>query len=593
MKNSSSLNINLVLISVILLMTPLVYSNQLLDSALNFRFFILSILSGLAFGLICYNVVFNSYALIMFVYFCVNLVSFFWANCFSEAIFESLRVVQFLLCYLLFFNFLINYKSSRCLLIVSVLSAILILTGWYQLIELNIIDSKSLYSIVGFQNHKNLFSSFLFLLIPFNVVSYIKFKDSHFRFLFGLCVLMLVSLILILQTRAVYVGLLGSIITLFVLGIFIVKQNFIKPIIAIFVLASLLCLGLYSSKQYFKTKNSISTFIKSDSNNERLELIKRTFSLIKENPILGVGAGNWQVSYSKYNLSGLNNAINNTTFQRPHNDFLWILSELGLIGFTIYMAGILYTIYKSYVFLKSPNENKLEVIIYLSFYIGFLLISFLDFPKERIEHLVLNALILANIHFIVLDKARFDYNYVYQPIKIILFGLILLSVYVGYKRFEGEKCLVGIYRDRANNNWNGLIEKAEAIKSPFYTLDPTSMPIDWYVGVAYFSKNENEKAFQSFSRANEISPYNFHVLNNLASTYENLGNSKKAIQYYNEALRINPYFDEAKLNLSAVYFNENHVDKAIEILHKCLPSLRKEEYLKICKESLSSPISNH
>ena len=74
------------------------------------------------------------------------------------------------------------------------------------------------------------------------------------------------------------------------------------------------------------------------STKDRLELWTRTIQLIKEKPLFGHGLSDWKIEMLKYGNKGLVSEDNNTFYQRPHNDFLWIMSETGIIGILLYVA---------------------------------------------------------------------------------------------------------------------------------------------------------------------------------------------------------------------------------------------------------------
>lgn len=583
-----------ILLCVYIFITPIIFDNKLLDIALNYRFLICSILLIPIFLLEKPKI--NFITLIFIIFYCYNLVSVLWARCDSEAMFESQRCFLFIAGYIIFYSILTDETLSKILKTINLLSLFLIIVGIFQISKLSIITNKSLYEISGLQCHKNLFSNFLFLLLPFNIINYLKSKTNFFKKLSLINIVGILTLIICLQTRAVYVGLIVCICTILGVGYLYLKQSLKFSILklTVIIIAIISCtLIIYYSKGYFNTKNTlVENMIKTDSNNERLSLITKTISIIKENYLIGVGAGNWQVEYAKFGLSGLDNAQNkNVTFQRPHNDFLWILSELGIFAFLLYVFIIVFTIYKSCNFLKNINnsvEHKLDVLILLSFYIGFMTISFFDFPKERIEHLVFHALLLACIHRMIISKFHEIplINNSPKAIGLIVCIILIFNTYIGYKRYNGEINLVKAYHARQTGNWYELIKYCKKAKSKYYSIDPTSIPIDWYEGVGHFSLSNHKEAFNLFKSAYELSPYNFHVVNNLASSYENNGNSEKAVFYYNEALKINPTFDEAKLNLAAIYYNQGNIKKAYNITINCGNSPRKGLYLKIFKENL-------
>ena len=64
--------------------------------------------------------------------------------------------------------------------------------------------------------------------------------------------------------------------------------------------------------------------------------------MAKANPLLGVGLGQWRLVFplygkiQKFRESG--EGLVEIFFQRPHNDYVWVLTETGIIGLLSYLA---------------------------------------------------------------------------------------------------------------------------------------------------------------------------------------------------------------------------------------------------------------
>jgi O-antigen ligase len=81
---------------------------------------------------------------------------------------------------------------------------------------------------------------------------------------------------------------------------------------------------------YEKTTNS--------SVGKRLTYAINSLEIIKENPLIGVGTGDFPVEYQKINIANKSNTPNSTN---PHNMYTLILVQLGLLGL-ISMLSIFY-----------------------------------------------------------------------------------------------------------------------------------------------------------------------------------------------------------------------------------------------------------
>jgi len=73
----------------------------------------------------------------------------------------------------------------------------------------------------------------------------------------------------------------------------------------------------------------------------RINFAKNTFELIEKNIFLGVGVGDFPSEYKKINLKNTPNARNTTN---PHNMYLLVWSQLGLIGLISFLSIFYYQI---------------------------------------------------------------------------------------------------------------------------------------------------------------------------------------------------------------------------------------------------------
>ena len=93
------------------------------------------------------------------------------------------------------------------------------------------------------------------------------------------------------------------------------------------------------------------------SNNERIEYISESWKIIKQNPIFGVGAGNYVLE-----LEQQNPGLSVWDYQAVHNVFLLIWAEIGIFGLLSFLAIIVYLLFWS---IKQKNVFKICVMLSL------------------------------------------------------------------------------------------------------------------------------------------------------------------------------------------------------------------------------------
>jgi tetratricopeptide (TPR) repeat protein len=295
---------------------------------------------------------------------------------------------------------------------------------------------------------------------------------------------------------------------------------------------------------------------------ERIRIWDKTYYMINNHPVLGVGDGNWQIFFPDANLYGLWRVEDlNVTFQRPHNDFLWILSETGYVGFNIFLLFITCLLLFQFktTALQSKTRDYYIDSLFLAFIAGYFVIAFFDFPKERIEHNLWMNITFGFSYFHIKRQGQIR-GLLNVPLsrKLMLIPVLLLSfiVTVGFLRFKGEYNTKKMYVMKQTNKFENVVVSCDNALSFAYSIDPTSIPIHWYRGNANASLRKFDLALKDFIDAWRMHPYNRNVLNDLASAYVMKDDIESGKKYYKEAARISPRFDEPKLNLAALLINE-------------------------------------
>ncbi|MBC7383442.1 MAG: O-antigen ligase family protein [Bacteroidia bacterium] len=435
---------------------------------------------------------------------------------------------------------------------------------------ISLLQHKNLYQLNTVFGHKNLYASAMLMCIPFLLQLIIYDKRIWKIIATSVLIILLVTLVFV-QTKAVIVAMLLSFIICIIPFSVLIKPKFPKlyfTSLAIFgSTLFFLIIIIFSYRQKFVLLINNETF------KERILIWQNTWSMIKEFPFFGVGGGNWQIYFPKYGLQNFmqtNYSIADgyTTFQRPHNDFLWVWSETGFIGVLAYISMFISLLIICYRLFKSAEDIKQALTYLIIFFtlIAYILVAFFDFPLERNEHQLLLALLMAQL--VGSNRTKIIYNIQGTKNTLILPALLLsLSLFVALNRLPGEKASLIIVKAHAENNWNKILKETPACISTFYTLDNFSIPIYWYSGVAHFAKDNLVAAKADFEKAYVIHPYQVHVLNNLAGLYEKEGKHVQALQYYNELLNISPTQPDAILNKSAVLFNMGKTKEAFACIY--------------------------
>lgn len=500
----------------------------------------------------------------LFVYYAFNVLSASWALNSADALYESQKVFVAFCSLILFYNWLRDKREEKNLVQSLILIALVcLLYAFYQIVHLPNFNLDTLYEVSAFSEHKNLFASLLFLLLTFPLYGILFFK-GFWRKLSLLVFIASTSLLFFLQVRSVY---LAMFITGFMLGIYFLKRTYSnKRVLLGFLIGFVLLLGLIirMNSSVFQ-RLDIRAYASSASGIERIKIWDKTLSLIKEHPLVGVGAGNWQYNFSKYGIGDIENiSKNDVSFQRPHNDLLWIIAETGIIGFSLVVLVLAYVFLKSFPAIRKGNT---KVVLLFSFLCGLVVESFFSFPKERISHIFLAAIMLSllfknlNMSFQVSPKGSG---------KALLLSTVILyfSISIGLYRLKGEYYTLLMLNEKNNNNPTQVICYGHKAISAFYKTDPTSTPINTYMGWAYSVLNKKDSVLFESEQAYLLAPYDYEVLSNYGLALEKTKDAINAKKILLEALRINPAFEAAMMNLFILEYNAKNYSEALLVLSK-------------------------
>jgi len=575
----------------------LVYTNIVIDYTLTPRYVMLSVCLLLLLGTMLFikskrGLIRLDSLLLPFLGFTLfSVVSVFWASNTALSLTEGAKMVLFFVFTLITTSLFRANGDSFLGALIKVSFLVFLVVFIFiinQITDLPEYGRSQLYGISGINGHKNLLSGFLYLSSIFSLIGLIHFKKLWRFISLGFVIVQLV-LVIFLQTRAVWTGyfvFIFSIAIIYMLKdelVFVKLQDVLKVILTLMIILNVSILftlpqflTLYQNRK--ADANNIEQLTDATTFAERTLVWQKTYTVFRESKWFGVGGNNWQIFFPKGSLPEIYRLTDlNVTFQRPHNDFLWILSEYGLFGFNMYYLFI-FSIFCFLFYSNLPVKKSINFILAAGI-LGYLAISFFDFPRERIEHNILFYL-LVGIAISQIRKQNISLPVFKLPAYIILLIAMMLSgiFYHSIMSFRGEFFLKKMYVSRFEGNHTGVINYGNKAKSYYYNIDPTSIPISWYIGNAYARNREYSDALNSFKEAYTVHPYSQHVLSDLGSAFnvQQLYDSAKI--YYLKATEINPRYENPIFNLALIYYKEDNLEEA-EKWNESLPqeSRRREQ----------------
>ncbi len=569
--------------------TPLVYSKTTVDITLlpQFLFFSCSLLLFVVllflFGIHKkFFLPINRITITLIGYFLFSVTSLIGALSISEGLFEVTQIGIWIVFIIITLNLLRTYPEIKYLIFKAfVLSSLLVsLIGLAQILGIGFTKLPGQLVPYGTFGNRNIYTPALLLTLPFVILEIIWAESDKWKWFAIISGLLNVLVVLLSCMRTAWLALALAILITMIILLVKNKRNSLEYTSALIrkikiVVISLVFLGIAGAFVFViksdEKKANVGKLWSFSSTNERTTLWKKSIEMFFDHPVNGVGEGNWRIMLPNYTLTGLPReaVVGEMHYQRPENDFIWILSETGLVGFISYLLLFVFAfdiLFKRLVHSLSPREKN-SVFILIGSLILYIVIAMFGFPKERtfltLEFGFLISLILAEQKSSSVPSKSVNIT----PILFIL--ILLVGMYLGYNKYAGEVQTQKIIQARSENQNEQVIKYSELALKKGYVIDPTSTPINFYKGVAYYSLNNIDSALYDFELAKKVHPYHLHVLNNLGTCYEAKGNHAKAIECLSEATRISPDFQDALINLSAAYFNSGNLIMARKVITKC------------------------
>lgn len=371
-----------------------------------------------------YKIIFPGFLLLIIFHTSINL---YYLLLSSSGIFsyisELSECISFLLICLPIFTTLRNKQFFLYGILSSILFFSLVsLLNYFNLINSNLLPYHQYWENLGRSSltfsDPNEYGVFTAIILSFLIYIFCSTKLKLSKYSQLIIIVLLFITASFSGSRTLY---LGTIIS--VLIYFFSKKNFLKFLIPLLFILTLV-FSVSNTDLCKNTPNNIKRICNSfDYNNLKTTLYSRTvftrlnLEIFKDNKLVGVGNNNFEDVLPEYKDQlglKLNNWIDN-----PNSFYLGILSELGILGFLVFLLDLFFIRYlsKSNIFnsacknsiltfsillFTGPHLNYLSVAILLNY-----LFSNLEFEsKLNSKYLILNSILLTIIFSLTLIKTK-------------------------------------------------------------------------------------------------------------------------------------------------------------------------------------------
>ena len=318
-------------------------------------------------------------------------ISLLVADHFIEGVVSLVKLINLFLafCFIIIIAFDRNFNLYKYFIVATVISLFIesIIIN-YLVIESVIVNGNFLgrsnnYSGFGANVNISSFSVLIKSIIPIYLL--FNYKNTILKLISCLLIASSFLSVLLLMSRAAIISLFMVLISVLLFSIFANKKKYFLST-GLIILCLLIGTFSYNLINEKNASNIIGERFSNVTNptddgsvNERLNFYSAAINSIKDNPILGIGYGNWKIKSIDLNKDII------ASYRVPyfvHNDFLQTTAEIGIIGGLCFIFFILYPIWISFKKTIKHFKFNLDFMIFLIFLV-YIIDAMLNFPIER------------------------------------------------------------------------------------------------------------------------------------------------------------------------------------------------------------------
>ncbi|MFH1727499.1 MAG: O-antigen ligase family protein [Pseudomonadota bacterium] len=452
-----------------------------------------------------------------------------------------------------------SFKYLHFICIGQLIPSLIIIINAYGFEILNFIGNAAFPS--GTYAYKSVVGHVVCLVAPLSLGMSI-YKKNHFSSLFYWVIFSLTfSSSIVSHTRAGIYGLtLGSIILvlLFVFSNFskflreISKKKvmiFISKLLILIFFIGISYLSYFYPKndseyqQYYINQNKVITKFKKAMGWRRYRWINSIY-LAQEN-VNGIGAGQFRIIYPLYHMSKAPDLESRSIYRpdNPHNLYIEILCEGGIISFIGFMGLLIFILFisiKSYIL----GRDRLWQSIVLGTMASFMFVATFTYPLARPTA----SIIFWSFVAIVFHKHYENKEYVYhKELNLLKFGFILFALLAAFYLFKVSA--VSYLTTTARNATDDQVKLARYELA--YKFSPDYYRLSMYYA-RFLRKYDFPKAIRVLENAVKGSPNFYEARFELARLLALKGKKQKAIFQCQQILDVWPRHEGAKWLLKRV-----------------------------------------
>ena len=524
-----------------------------------------------------------------------------------------LKAIHLLLCgimFLLVVQFVANEKAGKRLLLAVFLSGFMVaLIGYLQHLSLLDLIPQTRAPSSTFGN-KNMAVHVIVLTLPLGFMHALTSSDVKKRLAFTLALTVMIAYLYHTQTRAGWIALF---VQLFVVAILLVRERIIDParapewkknttVALVCGVFFLLLMNLTSTgirwtlpetisraNQILLEIDSVEDQIGADdelvAGNPRVPLWINSFEMIRDHFFLGVGIGNFNLTYPMYSNSTVRDPVFSmrTVRNNTHNDYIQFFAELGIVGFLLFVFLFAFTLFICVKLLskKVSRDTRLVALSIISCIVGIAIDAFFSFPFQRAIppfFLMIYLAVASRLMTIVFHKEIKSISISSRlriPFAAVSLAFLGAMCFWGVRQLRADAHFLKLFYADKKKNFRTAMTEAERVLS----FNPFRKNVWLSIGRAQIELGDVNAAARDLEYALEYYPYNLAGLMNLGIAYSHTGKFEKAVESFQRIIDIKPDVPIAHDGIGKDFLRQKKYEEAEQVYETALEIMPSNDAL--------------
>ena len=236
--------------------------------------------------------------------------------------------------------------------------------------------------LLGFSANKNIVSFSVAIKLNILLFFFHKLKNVFIKIFVFILYGYAYYLILNINSKGAILITNISLVIYLTYFVFNFRENKGKVFNILLVLFAVISINFIDQKNNFsKTiQGTLTNFSQEAGNTSRLRYYRQALESFFDNPIFGIGHGNWKIVSTKYDAKEMRDYV---VQYYSHNDFLQVLAEVGIFGFLTYSSFLILIFLKTIKHINNKRNNHIFLFLILAL-TTYLFDALINFPAGRV-----------------------------------------------------------------------------------------------------------------------------------------------------------------------------------------------------------------